>query len=333
MLSRVANSIYWMNRYLERAENAARLIETQLHMVLDLPSLREDPEAWKPLVDITGDDDYFAEKFGSPSRENVIFFHTFDGAYPHSIKSCLTAARENARSVREVIPSEIWEMINKLYLEIAGMGTSIKAFKNPHKFYSDIKMASHLIMGIAYTTMSRGEGWHFAQLGRFLERADKTSRILDVKYFVILPRLDYVGSSMDSVQWSALLRSTSSFEMYRKKFNLISPENIVDFLVFDREFPRSILYCVNHAEQALSRILGTPMGTFNNDLERQFGRLSGKLNYSNVTEVMSLGLHEFLDGIQSDLNTLGEAIHQNFFAIKKVTDNNRYGIQNQSQYQ
>jgi uncharacterized alpha-E superfamily protein len=333
MLSRVANSIYWMNRYLERAENAARMIETQLHMVLDLPSLREDPDAWKPLVDITGDEEYFKEKLGDPTQENVMFFHTFDGSYAHSIKSCLTAARENARSIREVIPSEIWEKINKLYLEVAGMGTSIRAFKDPHKFYSDIKMACHLIMGIAYTTMSRGEGWHFAQLGRYLERADKTSRILDVKYFIILPRLDYVGSSMDSVQWSALLKSTSSFEMYRKRFNLISPENIVDFLVFDREFPRSILFCVNQAEQALSKIMGTPVGTFNNDLEKQFGKLSGKLNYTNVTEVMNFGLHQFLDGVQSDLNDLGEAIHENFFAIKQVTDSNRYGNQSQNQSQ
>ena len=316
-----------MSRYLERVENAARLIETQLHMLLDLPSLREDPNAWKPLVDITGDGDYFSEKLGAPTRENVMFFHTFDGDYPHSIKSCLTSARENARSVREVIPSEIWEMINKLYLEVAGMGTSLKAFTNPHKFYSDIKMASHLIIGIAYTTMSRGEAWHFAQLGRYLERADKTSRILDVKYFIMLPRLDYVGSSMDNVLWSALLKSTNSFEMYRKRFNLISPQNIVDFLIFDREFPRSIIYCVSHAEQSLFRITGTPVGAFNNELERQCGKLSGKLNYSNVSEVMSMGLHEFLDGIQSDVNKLDNAIFENFFAIKKVTDSNRAGFQ------
>ncbi len=331
MLSRVANSIFWMSRYLERAENIARLIETQLHMILDLPSLREDSAAWKPLVDITGDSEYFNEKLGKPTRENVIHFHTFDGDYPHSIKSCLTAARENARSIREVIPSEIWEKINRLYLDVAGRGMSLQAFKDPHRFYSEIKMTSHLIMGIAYTTMSRGEGWHFAQLGRMLERADKTSRILDVKYFIILPRMDYVGSSMDSVQWSALLKSTSSLEMYRKKYNLISPENIVDFLVFDREFPRSILFSINHAEQALSRIMGTPTHMFNNELGRQFGKLTGKVNYSNVKEVMTIGLHEFLDGIQSDLNHLGEEVHENFFAIKQMTDSNRYGTQ--SQYQ
>ena len=322
-----------MSRYLERAENIARLIETQLHMILDLPSLKEERDAWKPLVDITGDSEYFEEKLGASTRENVIYFHTFDNNYPHSIKSCLTAARENARSVREVIPSEIWEMINKLYLEVSASGTNFKALKNPYKFYSDIKTATHLIMGIAYTTMSRGEAWHFSQLGRFLERADKTSRILDVKYFIILPRIDYVGSSMDNVQWTALLKSTSSFEMYRKRFNLISPENIVDFLVFDREFPRSILYCVNHAEQALSKIMGTPMGSFNSELERQVGKLTGKLNYTNVKEVMAFGLHGFLDGVQSDLNHMGEAIHENFFAIKQATDHNRYSYSTQHQSQ
>lgn len=318
MLSRVANSIFWMNRYLERAENIARLIETQLHMSLDLPSLRDDPNAWKPLVDITGDSDYFSENLGAPSKDNVIFFHTFDSNYPHSIKSCLTAARENARSVREVIPSEIWEMINKLYLEVIGMGAQGRTIKNPHKFYSNIKMACHLIVGIAYSTMAHGEAWYFSQLGRFLERADKTSRILDVKYFIILPRVDYVGSSMDSVQWAALLKSTSSLEMYRKRFNLISSRNIADFLIFDREFPRSVLFCINHAEQAFSRINGTPAGTYTSSLARKFGRLTGKLNYSYIDDVMDAGLHEYLDGIQSDLNDVGLAIHDNFFAIKPV---------------
>ncbi|UCD12467.1 MAG: alpha-E domain-containing protein [Nitrospinaceae bacterium] len=329
MLSRVANSIFWMSRYLERAENIARLIETQLHMALDLPSLREDPSAWKPLVDITGDEEYFAKNLGAPTKENVIFFHTFDHAYPHSIRSCLTAARENARSVREVIPSELWEMINRLYLEVTGMSNRVLVFNNPHKFYSKIKMDCHLITGIAYSTMAHGEAWHFSQLGRFLERADKTSRILDVKFFVILPRIDYVGSSMDSVQWAALLKSTSSLEMYRKRFNLISAKNIADFLIFDREFPRSVLYCVNRAEQAFAKIHGTPSGVYTSDLARKFGRLTGKLNYSHIDDVMANGLHEYLDGIQSNLNAVGEAIHDEFFAIKPMSASHLPGEQMQ----
>jgi len=329
MLSRVANSIFWMSRYLERAENIARLIETQLHMALDLPTLRDDPNAWRPLVDITGDEEYFNKNLGAPTKENVIFFHTFDSAYPHSIRSCLTAARENARSVREVIPSELWEMINRLYLEVTAMSNRVVVFKDPHAFYTKIKMDCHLIIGIAYATMAHNEAWQFSQLGRFLERADKTSRILDVKFFIILPRLDYVGSSMDSVQWAALLKSTSSLEMYRKRFNLISARNIADFLIFDREFPRSVLFCVNHAEKAFSAINGTPQGTYSSDLARKFGKLAGKLNYSQIDDVLATGLHEFLDGIQSDLNEVDGAIFNEYFAIKPVSAANVMGGQAQ----
>lgn len=318
-----------MNRYLERAENTARLIESQLHMLLDLPSMRQDPNAWKPLVDITGDYEYFSENYGSYNRENVISFHTFDRNYPHSIISCLTAARENARSVREIISSEMWESINNLYLEIVEPGSSLSASRAPHKFYLNIKMSCHLIQGIAYSTMAHGEAWNFSELGRLLERADKTSRILDVKYFIILPRIDYVGSSLDNVQWTALLKSTSSLEMYRKRFNLISSKNIVDFLIFDREFPRSIRYCIHHAERAFFNISGTPFGVYDTDLARQFGKLMGKLNYSYIDEVMAIGLHQFLDEIQSDLNNIGTTIHDNFFAIKPVDDLKHTGVQTQ----
>lgn len=329
MLSRVAQTVYWMSRYLERAENTARLIESQLHMLLDLPSMRQDPNAWKPLVDITGDNEYFNQHFESYSREEVMQFHTFDRNYPHSIFSCLTAARENSRSIREIIPSEMWEKINQLYLDILSFESKPGPLKNPHKFYSDIKMACHLILGVAYSTMAHGEAWNFSQLGRFIERADKTSRILDVKYFMILPRIDYVGSSMDSVQWLALLKSTSSLEMYRKRFNLISSQNIVDFLIFDREFPRSILYCVNHAEQAYNKISGEPSETYNTPLSRRIGKLTGKLNYSDVDEVMSLGLHQYLDDFQAELNNVGNAIYDSFFAMKPVSEPNTAGAQMQ----
>lgn len=329
MLSRVANSLYWMNRYLERVENTARLIESQLHMLLDLPSMRQDPNAWKPLVDITGDYEYFSKNYESYNREDVMLFHTFDRNYPHSIISCITAARENARSVREIIPSEMWENINNLYLTIVEPGSRQDASGTPHKFYLNIKMACHLILGIAYSTMSHGEAWNFSLLGRLLERADKTSRILDVKYFIILPRIDYVGSSLDSVQWTALLKSTSSLEMYRKRFNLISSNNIVDFLIFDREFPRSIRYCIHHAERAFFNINGTPFGVYDDDLARQFGKLMGKLNYSYIDEVMSIGVHQFLDEMQSDFNSISTVIHENFFATKPVDEINQSGVQTQ----
>jgi uncharacterized alpha-E superfamily protein len=329
MLSRVANSIYWMSRYLERVENTARLIDTQLNMILDLPPMRDDPNAWKPLISITGDEDYFKERYGEATRENVMHFHTFDAKYQNSINFCLTAARENARSVREVIPSEMWEQINRLYITLKGKGASKTAAEQPHKFYTDIKMACHLISGIGYSAMSHGEAWYFLQLGKFLERADKTSRILDVKYFVILPRLDYIGSTLDNVQWTALLKSTSSFEMYRKKFNQISPENIVSFLVFDKEFPRSILYCVQQTEKAIFKIMGTPPGPYKSDLDQEVEKIASKIFRSNANEIMIEGMHNFLDDLQSDLNGLGHKISENFFEVKPVTNLKSFGAQAQ----
>ena len=318
MLSRVAEAIYWMSRYLERAENVARMMDTQLQMMLDLPPMREDPNAWMPLVSITGDEAAFREKYDRPSQENVMFFHTFDTGYPNSVISCLTAARENARSIREIIPSEMWEQINRLYLKVQDTEAGT-LHRHAHLFYTDMKMACHLILGIFYATMSRNEAWQFAEMGRFLERADKTSRILDVKYFLLLPRLDYVGSSWDSVQWSTLLKSNSASEMYRKKYHVIDPKSIVEFLIFDREFPRSVQFCLHHGREALFRITGHREDSIQNELERQFGRLCAQLAFSNVNEVMGFGLHEFLDRLQSDLNRLGEAIFEEFFAVKPTT--------------
>ncbi len=333
MLSRVAYSIYWMSRYLERVENIARFIDTQLNMILDLPPMREDPFAWRPLVSITGDDDYFNEHYETPSKENVIYFHTFDGNYPNSISSSITAARENARSVREVIPSEMWEQINRLYITVKRTGASLHAGKNPHQFYTDIKMACHLIAGIGYSAMSHGEAWEFYQLGKFLERADKTSRILDVKYFVILPRLDYIGSSLDNVQWTALLKSTSAFEMYRKEFNQISPENIVKFLVFNKEFPRSILYCILRTEDALASLTGLSLGASKTELNLEIEKIATKITYSNVNEILSGGLHSYLDEVQSDLNGLGNKIYENFFEMKPLSQIKSAGTQTQTQIQ
>ncbi len=329
MLSRVASSIFWMSRYLERVENTARFIDTQLNMILDLPSMREEPFAWRPLISITGDDDFFNEKYGKPTRENVMYFHTFDSSYLNSISSCLTAARENARSVREVIPSEMWEQINRLYITVKRTGASLRAAKHPHEFYTDIKMACHLISGLGYSAMSHGEAWYFLQLGKFLERADKTSRILDVKYFVILPRLDYIGSSLDNVQWTALLKSTSAFEMYRKKFNQISPKDIVSFLVFENDFPRAILYCVMQTEKALSKITGSMDGGFRSEINLEAETILSKIAYSNANEIMNNGLHEFLDNLQSDLNQLGNKIYENFFEMKPISEIKSYQTQSQ----
>ncbi len=316
MLSRVAESIYWMNRYLERAENVARFIDANFNMILDLPV--GAAEQWEPLVITTGDHEYFREHYGAPTRENVIHFLTFDTEYPNSIMSCLRGARECARSVREYISSEMWEQINKFYLMVRGAAPVGTGMELPHQFFVEVMMASHLLSGITYNTMSHGEGWHFGRMGRMLERADKTSRILDVKYFILLPSVSYVGSPYDNILWGALLRSASAFEMYRKKFGRIAPDDIVEFLVLDREFPRAILFCLIIAEESLRAISGTPAGRFNNPAEHALGKLRAELNYAHLEDVLRPGLHEFLDALQTRINLVGDAVFEAFFALRPI---------------
>lgn len=320
MLSRVAESIYWMNRYIERAENVARFIDANFNMILDLPV--GTTEQWEPLVVTSGDHEWFQERYEQATRENVIQFLTFDPEYPSSILSCLRAARENARSVREYISSEMWEQINKFYLMVRGAApigsTPNHALELPHQFFVEVMMSSHLYAGITDNTMAHGDGWHFGRLGRMLERADKTSRILDVKYYILLPSVAYIGTPFDNVLWGALLRSTSAFEMYRKRYGRILPDNIVEFLVLDREFPRAILFGLIKAEDSLRAISGTPVGTFRNPAEQALGRLRSEFNYTHVEEIINPGLHEFLDVTQTRLNQIGSAIHKTFFALRPV---------------
>ena len=315
MLSRAADAIYWMNRYIERAKNVARFIDVNLHLMLDMPV--GIGEQWEPLVRVTGDHHVFKERLGEATQENVVEFLTFDTTYPNSILSCLYTARENARSVREIISSEMWEQVNKFYLMVKGTSKK-QALKASYDFFTRIKTASHLFSGIADSTMSHGEAWHFGRLGGLLERADKTSRILDVKYFILLPDVAEIGTPLDDIQWSALLKSASAFEMYRKRFGPISTDSIADFLILDREFPRAVHHCLMEAEKSLHTITGSASGMFQNPAEQLLGRLRAELNYAHIDEIIEGGLHEFLDDLQTRLNRIGDAIFDTFFALRPL---------------
>ncbi|NER79425.1 MAG: alpha-E domain-containing protein [Leptolyngbya sp. SIO1D8] len=313
MLSRVANSIYWMNRYVERAENVARFVDVNLNLLLDSPP--GITQQWEPLVVTTGDSDLFKEKYGESSAENVLHFLTFDKDYPNSILACVQAARENARSVREIISSEMWEQVNAFYLMVKEAATDASQ-SNLHVFYPEVKMSSHLFAGVMDATMSHNEGWHFGQVGRLLERADKTARILDVKYYILLPSAKAVGTPLDDLQWVALLKSASAYEMYRKCQHRIKPDRVIEFLVLNREFPRSIQFCLMTAEQSLHEISGTALGTWRTESDRTLGRLRSELEYLTIDEIVQQGLHEFLDGFQSRLNEVGSAVFNDFFSLQ-----------------
>lgn len=320
MLSRVASSVYWMTRYIERAENIARFISVNLNLTLDFPA--EVSRQWQPIIMATGDHQLFEKKHGTEySARNVIHFLALDQAYSNSIISCLRAARENARSVREIISSEMWEQVNRYYLELKQAGTTDYASRNPHKFFKIIIMRGHMFTGLLYSTMSHGEAFQFALTGLLLERADKTSRILDVKYFMLLPQAGEINTPYDSIQWGAVLKSASALEMYRKRFHRIIPKQVCDFLIFDGEFPRSIRYCLKMGEQSLHKISGNPVGMVSNPAEKALGRLCADLDYSDIDETISMGMHEYLDDLQTKINVVGGCIHDAFFKVATVPNN------------
>jgi len=311
LLSRVADAVYWMGRYIERAENVARFLDVNHNLMLDLPQGYQDQ--WQPIVDTTGDRALFAQRCGTATRERVVKFLAFDPDYPNSIHSCILTARENARSVRETISSEMWEQINSMYLLIAqekGKGAPMQL----PAFCHQVRMACHLFHGIAEVTMTHNEAWHFIRLGRNLERADKTSRILDVKYFILLPSVKDVGTPYDDVQWTAVLKSVSGFEMYRKRHGRIAPDRIVEFLLLDGEFPRALRYCIGRADRSLHVITGSSPDRYSCSSEQRLGLLRGELDFTHVEGILSGGLHEFCDALQGKMNTIDECISNDFFA-------------------
>ena len=318
MLSRVAEAIYWMSRYVERAENVARFVSVNLNLSLD--AAQQDEQQWRPLIVTTGDDEPFTKRYHSTTKRNVIEFLTFDRENPNSILSCLRAARENARSVRECISAEMWEQINNHYMLVRDCGGYDGLGEGMGDFYEKIRLCGQQFMGVTDATMTHGEAFHFSRLARLIERADKTSRILDVKYFILLPSPDDVGTVRDDIQWSALLRSASAFEMYRQRHGGILPTRVVEFLILDCEFPRAVLFCLTKANESLHIITGSALGGFSNRPEQVLGQLRAELAYTRAEDIIKRGLHEFVDDLQLRLNMVGESVQRTFFAMRPMDD-------------
>jgi len=311
-----------MGRYIERAENVARFMDVNHNLMLDLPG--DYAGQWQPIVNTTGDSALFHQRYGEATRENVVRFLSFDLENHNSIYSCVLAARENARSVRETISSEMWQQINSLYLLITSESRKPLPEAVP-EFCHEVRMACHLFQGLTEGTMSHNESWHFIRLGSSLERADKTTRLLDVKYFILLPSVNDVGTPYDDIQWSAVLKSVSGFEMYRKRCGRLTPERVVEFLLLDNEFPRAVRHCIGLANQSLHAITGKPTGEFSCASEKRMGLLRSELNYAQVDDILASGLHEFFDALQAKMNTIDESIFGDFFSSKTQTRVDSYG--------
>ncbi|MDD5199057.1 MAG: alpha-E domain-containing protein [Terrimicrobiaceae bacterium] len=315
MLSRVADSCYWLSRYIERAETNARLLSVNMSLMLDLEDAGEGSvrEHWEPVLASLEDQELFGTLFDHIDGESVREFVTFEKKNPNSIISCVSGARENARTVREQISSAMWEHINKLYLYLRSEKARSDYRNTPHDFYRSVIDGSHLFQGITDATMTHGEGWLFIQVGKFLERADSTSRVLDLKYHTLLPMGERVGGNVDLTQWMAVLRSCSALEAYLKiRVGHVAAWEVAEFLILHPTFPRSIRYSVDHMDRAIHRISGSGISAFHNEPERLSGMLRSSLDYATVESIFETGLHQYLDRTQLRLIEIADKLSKTY---------------------
>lgn len=314
MLSRVANTLYWMVRYVERADNLARLIDVNRQLLLDFESLDSERLRgfWKPIILSTGDEETFNSLYDDAGSDEVIRFLTDDPENPNSIISCIALARENARTVRDQLSDELWEEINALYLFSRSPEASRLLVTDPPRFYENIRRSALTFLGIASSTTSRSEAWEFMDLGRHLERADKTTRILDISTHLPSTVDGGENGSPGVLHWTAILRSCGAMGAFRAEHRKISASGVLDFLVFSREFPRSVSYCIERVDRSLHAISGSPHGTYSNEAERESGKLLASLNFSCPGDAFNEGLHEYLDGLQSRFNDIGAKIFETY---------------------
>lgn len=310
MLSRVADSLYWINRYVERAENISRFVEVSEAMALDCPPGSAEP--WLPLIDASGDRDLFDELYPAGGPAQVVEFLVKAEANPNSIVNCIGYARENARQIRDVITTEMWEQINDLYWTLLDNDSFWS--QPPQEQLRSIRRDCQLFYGITDATLSRDLSWQFSRLGRVLERADKTTRILDVKYFLLLPSPDEVGGVLDELQWISLLRSAGAYQMFRKsRQQVIEPRAVAAFLLLDPIFPRSVRYCLERINDTLRIVSGQSLPGAPDALECLSGLTLARWSYTSIDTLIARGLHEAVDGLQQDLNRLHGLIEQRYF--------------------
>ncbi len=314
MLSRVAYTLYWMQRYRERAENTARCMNVNMLLGMDLPYYQE--KQWYPMVQISGNEKLFKKRYKEATEENVKEFVTFDRENPNSILSCLSSARENARQVRETITSEMWNELNTMYLFVNEVNHNRKKLSSFYSLYNRITRQCQLVTGIADTTMSRTDAWHFGRLGALLERSDMTTRLLDVKYFMLVPDPEGVGGPHDNIQWSALLRSVSGYEMYRKLWQQIHYLNVVQFLVLDKDFPRSIISCLDRITHSLTDIANDNKNTISKNPLNQVLELHAQMSQLTSKEIINRGLHEYVDYLQQKIIEIDTTIFETFFELR-----------------
>jgi uncharacterized alpha-E superfamily protein len=313
MLSRTADHLFWMSRYTERAENTARMLDVNYQTALLPQSAAVAQLGWEGLVSISELTSEYAAKHGAVTSKGVMEFMVKDEKNTSSIVSCLKAARENARAVRGTLTTEVWETINQTYLEVLRMLRAGEFERNPGQFFEWVKAQSHLSRGVTVGTMLQDEALHFMRLGTFLERADNTARLLDVKFHAV--HSDFFGAASEKDQeydfyhWSAILRSVSGFEVYRKVYrDVIKPERVAELLILRHDMPRSLHASMNEVLNNLGAVANAQAG----ETLRRAGKLRADLQFARIDEILATGLHAFLTQFLDRINELGAHISRDF---------------------
>lgn len=332
MLSRTADNLFWMARHIERAENTARVLDVA-HRTSLLPLDIEGSDAylWYAPLNITGCAAGYEIKFGLARADAVTRYMALDPDNPASIYTCLRLARENARAVRGAITSEMWEIINATWLELNRLSSDMEYEQFPD-FFDWVKDRSHLFRGVTLGTILQDIALSFIKLGTFLERADNTARILDVKYHILLPSVKDVGGAADYYQWGALLKSVSAFEAYRKIYrDVVTPIRVAELLILRDDMPRSLHACMNEVETELTVINGNS----GSEARRRAGELHASLHFGLIDDVFNQGLHQYLTGFLSHTNLLGQEIRNAYLSRRDqfVVIPSRKSYQTQNMYQ
>ena len=313
MLSRTADHLFWMSRYTERAENTARMLNVHHETSLLPQSAAVSQYGWLGVLSLSELLPAYTERQGEVSPRGVMRFMVLDEENPSSILACLKAARENARAVRGTLTTEVWETLNQTWLEMSRLARSGDFEEDPAEFFEWVKFRSHLSRGVTLGTMLQDEAFHFVRLGTFLERADNTARLLDVKFHAV--ESEFFGTASekdleyDFYHWAAILRSVSAFEIYRKVYrDVIVPERVAELLMLREDMPRALHHCMSEVLTNLRLIGADPQG----DTMRHAGRLRADLRYGHIDEILATGLHAFLTQFLDRVNQLGGHISRDF---------------------
>lgn len=308
MLSRVADSLYWMSRYLERAENAARLIDVHLNLRLD-QSPKVAGSRWERLAaslqtPLSSQDD--------PEDDfKMVAWLTFDLSNSNSIVSCIGAARENARQVREQISSEMWEQLNQLHLSVRPANSEEIWLAQPHQFFQSVKDGAYFFQGITDSTMNHGEGWHFIQIGRYIERIRLLGSLLDTHFSTFYQEPDYVIGADHYLEWVGVLQGCAAFESYRKVYTAdVTPNRVAEFLLLNPEFPHSVCFSITRLQDALNGYAEATETRKVGRVYRVVGRLRAALDFDQIDEIMAGGLHNYLLDLQEQCIQMHDALYK-----------------------